>query len=73
LGQDEKATVPSKANTTTVATVVPKNTSRADFARKEAIGQLMFVEITRNVRDVEVSVLLIRKLLELRVERFLRS
>jgi hypothetical protein len=71
LGWIRKRNVPGKADTTSISTVITKDASRADLEGLKDSGQLVLIEVARNVGHIEISVLLIRELLELGVEGFL--
>jgi len=57
--------LPSEADTTTISTIITKDTGRADLERMEGLRELMLVEGARDVGYIEIGVLLIRELLQL--------
>lgn len=68
-----RAPIPSKADTTTMAILVSKDTGGADLVWREEIRKLMLIHALWKVGDVEIGVLLVCEGLELRVERLLAS
>ena len=65
--------LPSEANSAAMTILVTENPSRADLVRSEEVAKLVLVHRFREVGHVEVSVSLVGKRLELRVERLLRG
>ena len=65
--------IPSKANTTTVTVLVTEDARRGHLVWREKLGELVLVHRLRQVRDVQVGVVIIRERLELAVERFLHK
>jgi hypothetical protein len=63
--------IPSEADSAAIATVITQDASRAHLERLEAVGQLMLVEVARNVGHIEVRVCVVGELLELGIERLL--
>lgn len=62
---------PSEANTTTIAVLVAQDARRRYLVRCKKLAELVLIHRLREVGDVEVRVALVRKGLELGVERFL--
>ena len=65
--------VPSEANATTVAVLVPENASGANLVRGEQVAELVLIHTLRQVGNVKVGVTLVRKRLQLGVEGLLRN
>ena len=63
-----QGSIPSEANTTTVAVLVAKDTRRGHLVWSEKLGELVLVHRLWQVRDVQVGVVIVRERLELAVE-----
>jgi len=60
--------LPGETNSATIGRFVTKHLRRANFVRKEAAGQFMFVHVLWDIGDVQVRVRFVGEFLELRIE-----